>query len=293
MFFHGSGYAPPAVHRIKLGELLVRAGVLDELRLKSALNEQRKWGGQLGKVLVDLGYVEEDVMVRALSKQLGLPRSDLRNAYLPSDVLRRIDPEDCRARQYCPERLDLQRKLLVVAMADPTDVQVPDDLTFRTGYKVETAIAGESEVARAVDRLFFGREEIEVDIGPISTADGGVAHGPYHVIDPEKLSAEATMAGPMERFGPTGPERFGPVGTLAEERFGPTLSQARTAPVTWGESTITASLGQDETLEKLRAAQKRQNRAIRAMLDLLMERGLFSEEEFRAKLGSVKGRSKR
>ena len=59
--------------RIRLGELLVRAGVLDEYKLNAALAEQQRWGGRLGRVLVDMGFVSEEILVKALSKQLAVP----------------------------------------------------------------------------------------------------------------------------------------------------------------------------------------------------------------------------
>src|SRR6059058_3266928 len=66
----------PAPRR-KLGELLLAAGVVDETRLKAALAEQKRWGGKLGRTLIDLGFVREDIMVKALSHQLKLPSVNL------------------------------------------------------------------------------------------------------------------------------------------------------------------------------------------------------------------------
>lgn len=310
------------MRRIRLGDLLVKAGALDELQLKAALNEQQKWGGQLGKILVDLGFVDEDTMVRALSKQLGLRRARLDEAQIPVELLRMFDPNDARARQYCPERHEPDRKRLHIGMVDPTDVKVVDDLCFRTGLRVEVAIAGESEVSRAIERLFFGRERIEVDIGPISNEVGGVAHGPYYEIEPSQISEETapravptserfpavpTTSRSSERFGPlpsTPPRSTGPVPrsspsgayswgepSSTSERFGP-ITEPATAPASWGEPSIaTGSLEDGEALDKVRAAQKRQNRAIRAMVDLLIERGVFTEQEFRARLAGASKKS--
>lgn len=59
--------------RLKLGEIVLRAGVIDQLQLDSALGEQRKWGGRLGIFLVKLGYVTEEDLVNAVASQLNLP----------------------------------------------------------------------------------------------------------------------------------------------------------------------------------------------------------------------------
>src|SRR5438477_557874 len=63
--------------RIKIGDLLVKAGVITELQLKAALAEQGQWGGKLGDILVRMEFLTEEVLVRALSKQTGIPRADL------------------------------------------------------------------------------------------------------------------------------------------------------------------------------------------------------------------------
>src|SRR5262249_24891744 len=107
--------------RIKLGELLVRAGGLDEFKLKAALAEQQRWGGRLGKILVEMNFVSEDLLVKALSKQLGIPRAKLETANVPNDVLAKIDPSFAANNAICPERYFADKKTLVVAMADPTN----------------------------------------------------------------------------------------------------------------------------------------------------------------------------
>src|SRR5436305_15351739 len=66
--------------RIKIGDLLVKAGVITELQLKAALAEQQQWGGKLGDILVRMEFLTEEVLVRALSKQTGITRADLSGA---------------------------------------------------------------------------------------------------------------------------------------------------------------------------------------------------------------------
>src|SRR5919204_6477003 len=63
--------------RIRIGDLLVKAGVITELQLKAALAEQQQWGGKLGDILVRMEFLTEEVLVRALSKQTGIARADL------------------------------------------------------------------------------------------------------------------------------------------------------------------------------------------------------------------------
>ena len=62
---------------IRLGDLLIKAKVITDSQLKSALAEQAKWGGRLGEILVRMNIVTEDMLVKALSKQLNLPAVNL------------------------------------------------------------------------------------------------------------------------------------------------------------------------------------------------------------------------
>ena len=57
--------------RIRIGDLLVKAGVISDAQLKAALAEQGQWGGKLGDILVRMEFLTEEVLVRALSKQSG------------------------------------------------------------------------------------------------------------------------------------------------------------------------------------------------------------------------------
>src|SRR5512136_726417 len=63
--------------RKRLGDILIEAGVIDNFQLQSALGHQRQWGGKLGRILVENRFLSEDVLVRALSRQLNIPSIDL------------------------------------------------------------------------------------------------------------------------------------------------------------------------------------------------------------------------
>ncbi|MEQ8978164.1 MAG: hypothetical protein RL846_09565, partial [Deltaproteobacteria bacterium] len=139
--------------RIRLGELLVRAGVIDELKLKAALSEQQKWGGRLGKILVDMSFVSEDLLVKALSKQLGVSRATFTGGPLPAEIVDKIDVQFAKSNELCPEAYDESRRVLVVATADPTNVTAMDELRFRTGLKIETTIAGHREIEAAIAKM--------------------------------------------------------------------------------------------------------------------------------------------
>jgi hypothetical protein len=138
---------------IRLGELLMRAGVLSAQQIETAREEQERWGGRLGRVLVERGYLSEPVLVRVLSKQLGIRPASLERAWVPPDIIQRLGQDFLRDHAVCPEGVDEGSRTLRLAMADPTDVAVIDDAQFRTGLRVVALIAGESEIEATLDRM--------------------------------------------------------------------------------------------------------------------------------------------
>src|SRR5687768_14665623 len=109
--------------QIKLGELLMKANVLQESQLKAALAEQQKWGGKLGEILVRMSLVTEEIIVKALSKQLNLPAANLDAIQgIPPHVKAKIPASMARDMMALPVQLRDEGKTLVVAMADPGNV---------------------------------------------------------------------------------------------------------------------------------------------------------------------------
>src|SRR5687768_12038578 len=101
----------------RLGELLIEAGHLQDQQLKVALAEQRRWGGKLGRILLDMGAVSEVLLVQALARQSGLTVASLGGLNIARSVLERIPPE--LAEQYHLLPFRVEGPYLDVAMADP------------------------------------------------------------------------------------------------------------------------------------------------------------------------------
>src|SRR5688500_7484594 len=236
-----------AANRIKLGELLVRAGVLDETKLNAALAEQKRWGGRLGKILVDMSFVTEDLIVKALSKQLGIARATFRNVNVPPDLMQKVDVGFARANGMCPEHFDPGTKTLTVAMVDPTNVAAIDELAFKTGYKIQTTIAGEGQINDAIDQ----------HLGP------GIPFG---------LNFES------RRYGvEPGHAQMAASGIALDD--GPPAREPAVPPT----SNPSREPQKSEALEMARridGAQRQQKKAIRAMVELLIEKGIFSRDEY-------------
>lgn len=140
--------------RKKLGEILIEEGVLDESRLRAALIEQQRWGGPLGRLLVEMRLVEEHAMVGALSRQLHVPTVDLDSIEIPQAVLDLVPGE--LAEQHSVMPFAQPMKFLDLAMTDPTQLGIIDELQIRTRLNVRAFLAGPKAVERALSR-YYGR----------------------------------------------------------------------------------------------------------------------------------------
>src|SRR5258708_4077527 len=113
--------------RIKIGDLLVKAGVITDLQLRHALAEQQQWGGKLGDILVRMEFLTEEILVRALSKQTGIPRADLTGEGDRAS-LSLIPPDVAEEFGLVPIASKDEGRTVVVAMSDPLNLSVTDHL---------------------------------------------------------------------------------------------------------------------------------------------------------------------
>lgn len=162
--------------RPRIGELLLRHGRLDALQLQSALAHQARWGGRLGRAVVHLGFLDEATVLEAVAEQLGTPFITVGDRPVDPAVLALVPERLIRARKVLPLALLKERRRgpLVVALADPGDLSVIDELTFVTGLDVRPALATEADLERAIERL----------LGPVA----GPARRPAPVELPEDTS---------------------------------------------------------------------------------------------------------
>jgi type IV pilus assembly protein PilB len=152
--------------RIRIGEILVRAGVIDQHQLNAALGEQRRWGKPLGATLVKLGFVEERDLVRGLASQLALPVASLEGKRIASAVLDLVPADMAQEYMVLPlfAKKDGRRTTLFLAMEDPGDLAVMDDLAFRTGMQVKPVMMAPSELAEGIDRYYRDRKPSEPEV---------------------------------------------------------------------------------------------------------------------------------
>jgi len=141
--------------RVRIGELMVRQGRIDEMQLQSALAHQRRWGGRIGRAIIGLGFVSEPTFLEALSEQLGAPFIVVGDRAVPRSVLSLVPEKLIRSRRVLPlaKLNESRRGPLVVALSDPGDLAVLDEVGFVTGLSVRPALASEADLDQAIRRL--------------------------------------------------------------------------------------------------------------------------------------------
>ncbi len=138
----------------RLGEMLIEAGLIDNLQLNAALGQQKQWGGKLGAKLVELGFVDERTIASVLEKQLGQRCIPLENIDIPQKALNAVKVDI--AKKYCIMPLDLDKSTLSVAISDPTDMKTLDDIRFMLGVRIKPYLALESEIKTAIAQHYEG-----------------------------------------------------------------------------------------------------------------------------------------
>ncbi len=129
----------------QLGDILVEQGVISPLQLDEALQRQRLTGDMLGRVLVTMGLCEEQDIIESLGVQSGMERIDLSKVKISEEVIRTVTADVAKFYSVVPIRKTGNK--LIVAMADPLNIQVLDDLQQITGMEVMGAVSNEKDVA--------------------------------------------------------------------------------------------------------------------------------------------------
>jgi len=136
----------------QLGEMLVSSGLLTAAHLGEALELQRSGGGKLGQLLVHKKFIEERTLLEFLGRQFGIEFADLRNMELKEDLIR-IIPENI-ARRYGLIVVEKKENKLKVAMEDPLNIAVLDDLKMMTGLDIRPVFGSEADIATALDKNY-------------------------------------------------------------------------------------------------------------------------------------------
>jgi hypothetical protein len=289
----------------RLGEILLERGLIDVRQLHDALEHQRQWGTRLGAALVARGAIAEGTLTRVLSEVLGFPMVDLARVVVEPAALALVSRRTCEDHDVLPLSLKTPptgRRVLVLAMADPLNATVIDEIGFSTDCLVKPAIAPISSIGQAIRRYCFG---VPIDVAPLDfdarpTNAPGPATGSMTVTtiaggDPRVVEDAADPVLTLtDEVGASVPDAAALPDDYAGQRTGvfmmpPVTDLGRTStPVIAGRpvSDVALALVQATELERLEAMERK----FWALMRLLARRGVVSNEDFAAELrGDVDG----
>ena len=151
--------------KLKMGEYLVKAGLIDEETLAKALDLQKRQKKRLGKILIDMGLADDVVIAKTLGQQLHIPYGRLINVDIAKEVISLIPPELAENHLVIP--LKRKDKSLLVAMANPLDLYAMEDLRFFTQIPIDVAVVPEGDILDAIQR-HYPKEDLKrnLDSGP-------------------------------------------------------------------------------------------------------------------------------
>ena len=162
------------VEKKSLGEMLVAANLIDEVQMRIALAEQHRTGKRFGSTLVELKFVDENVLAAFLSRQVEIPCISLLHVDIPKKVLKRLSTRLARDLHAIPIRWTEGR--FEVAMTDPTDPASILRLEEELGGPVTPLIAPQSSVEKMLDRFY--QEEPDDTLAARRHSDGAGAGEP-------------------------------------------------------------------------------------------------------------------
>ena len=143
----------------KLGNFLVREGLITPEQLENALQEQKANGGMLGSNLVRMGYIEEAELMEFLSKQFGVPSTDPSKLDVDPEVIEMIPGNIVQKYRIVP--ISLEGQTLTIAMVDPSNIFIIDDIKFLTRKNIRVTVATESSIKSAMDRFYDAGAALE------------------------------------------------------------------------------------------------------------------------------------
>lgn len=255
----------------RLRDIFLKAQLVDELQLRSAMARMEQWGGRLPAILVELGFVDEEEMVATIGKSLKMQVTHL--GALPKDpaALAKVDVAFCEEHAVFP--VAYKDRALVLAMADPTELGVIDAVAAKAGARVIPVLSGETEIMTSIARHYKGkivepksysmRKRVTHDV---PAADGGNLPDAVFALDLREPPRPGGRAAAPPTGGPTGVMGRPPsANTLLDEILGADDAAAATDGFTEAELV---------RLDACRINQEKASTIIRALQQLLAEKGL-------------------
>lgn len=172
----------------RLGEILLQAKVITPEQLKEALEDQKKYGNRLGDILLDRRFIDERTFLYALSQQMKIPALDFSKSTIAETVIHVVPQEVQEKNMVFPVAVKRtpSGNVLILAMSDPTNVEIQDHIRFSTGYRVEPVLALESVIRQAIRDYWYTQDgkgsyryKPDLELGAIPAGEGETTQSEY------------------------------------------------------------------------------------------------------------------
>lgn len=177
---------------IRLGDILLKNKMITKEQLERAVEEHGKKGGFLGDILVRMGFVDEEDLLKILSQHMGIPYINLREMKIEDSIIKKVPPKFAWHYHIMPVKFS--DNTLTIAMSDPMDMWPMDDIEINLGYRVEKVLAAREDILWAIRKYYgVGAETIEELVGHTDAEKKAVYLKEKVVEDIEKLAGDASV----------------------------------------------------------------------------------------------------
>jgi hypothetical protein len=280
-----------AAPRNRIGEILVKARVIDEMQLRSALAQHDQWGGRLSRIISDMGLAPEDTLTQAIAQGLGVQRVSLSTVNKDLGALAKLEVGFAEQKGVFPVALRDNGKTLILAMADPTDLQTIDQVAARSRTRVVPMVAGDQEIQNAILRHYRNQDPVVATHAPgdVSTRRGANTPGETNEFKIVDMSGKTVM----KHIGDVAPrmaaENARQAAASAQRSGGGAGSAADLLDEILSGSPSPAEVFSPEEMQRLQAVQVNQEKSskiLRALLELLLEKRTLQQKELAARMRS-------
>lgn len=281
-----------AAPRNRIGEVLVKARVIDEMQLRSALAQHDQWGGRLTRIITDMGIASEDTLTQAISQGLGVQRVQLSSVTKDLGALAKLEVGFAEQKGVFPVALRDNGKTLMLAMADPTDLQTIDQVAARSRTRVIPVVAGDQEIQHAILRHYRNQDPVVATHAPgdqstrrsSSTIPGETNE--FKIVDMSgktvvkhiaDIAPKMAQENARQAAAAPSPSRPGAGGSSAADLLDEILS---------GSPSPAEALSPEEMqrLQAVQVNQEKSSKILRALLELLLEKGMLQQKELAARM---------
>lgn len=185
--------------RLRLGDYLIKSGLIDEKTIANALEIQKVQKKRIGQILIDMGATTDADIAKALAQQLKIPFVRLKDVQIPQEIISLVPAEV--AENYLIMPIREINKNLVVAMANPLEIYAIDDLRFITRMPISIVVSPQGDILGAINK-YYPKKDLEVDFAMRPGLDEGIEIIQAHEEEEQEIHdlTKMTSLPPIVRF---------------------------------------------------------------------------------------------